>query len=63
MPGPDADLAALAKVWRDRPPSGKFVLHQLPRNWWCPKCGAVTKWHQCGWHLPQERMPKIVRVW
>jgi len=54
---------AVAKIWRGRPPSGKFIMHGVPRDHWCEHHGAVTKWHQCKMHLPIEKWPKIVRVW
>jgi hypothetical protein len=39
--------AEKALVWRSRPPSGKFILHRLPKAVWCNRCGPVTKFHHC----------------
>lgn len=41
------DLQELAKKWKSRQPSGKFLLHRMKRNQWCKTCGCyVTKWHR-----------------
>ena len=57
-----ADLVALAKAWRDRPPSGRYILHGIPRNWWCPTHGPVTKWHECCWEKPAGERPRILKM-
>lgn len=41
------DLVAKARIWRDRPPSGKFILHRLPHVAWCNRHGPVTRYHTC----------------
>jgi hypothetical protein len=58
----DQHLVALARIWRDRSPSGKYVMHRIPRDHWCQKHGLVTKWHECDWHLPEAKRPVVVRV-
>jgi hypothetical protein len=41
------DLRALAKVWCARSPSGRYIMHGVPRNRWCDRCGSMaTKWHE-----------------
>lgn len=42
------NLVELARLWRDRPPSGKYILHRLPQTAWCNRHGPVTKYHTCG---------------
>jgi hypothetical protein len=42
-----AGLESKAKLWRSRKPSGKFILHWLPRRGWCPVHWRVTKYHHC----------------
>lgn len=58
----DVDLLALARVWRDSPPSGLYIMHSIPRDHWCPKHGLVTKWHECDWHLPKAQRPVVVKI-
>lgn len=58
----DDELRTLAKVWRGRSPSGRYILHRIPRDWWCPKHGPVTKWHECDWHLDKKDRSKIERL-
>ena len=41
------DLTAKARILRDRPPSGRFILHRLPKTAWCSRCGPVTRYHTC----------------
>lgn len=41
------DLIAKARIWRDRPPSGRFILHRMPKDGWCNRCGPVTRYHTC----------------
>lgn len=40
-------LRLMAPIWRDRPQSGIFVLHRIPRDRRCPLHGPVTKFHMC----------------
>ena len=40
-------IARMAPIWRARPPSGRYVLHRLPRDRACPLHGWVTKHHFC----------------
>jgi hypothetical protein len=40
-------MRPLARLWRDRPPSGGFVLHRMPHDRWCPRRGPVTRYHGC----------------
>ncbi len=42
-----AYIARMAPIWRERRPSGRYVLHWLPRVSWCPMHGRVTKYHFC----------------
>ncbi len=41
------DIIAKARIWRARPPSGRFILHWLPKAGWCNRCGPVTRYHTC----------------
>jgi hypothetical protein len=41
------DLIAKARIWRDRPASGRYILHRLRRDHWCNRHGPVTKYHTC----------------
>jgi hypothetical protein len=56
------DIIPKARMWRDRPPSGNFILHRIPRDHWCPKHGLVPKWHECDWHKPKSERPVVVKV-
>lgn len=49
MTGPEAlaYIARMAPIWRDRKPSGRYILHRLPRDLWCPMHGQVTRFHFC----------------
>ena len=40
-------LRAKALIWRDLPPSGKCIMHTIPRKHWCPRHGRVTSIHIC----------------
>lgn len=57
----DLDLVAKARIWRDRPPSGSYIMHRIPRDWWCAKHGQVSKWHECALDQPAEKRPRIIR--
>ena len=48
-----------ALLWKDRPPSGLYIMHRVPRDHWCRRHGRVTKWHECCWHLEKILRPKI----
>ena len=48
-----AYIARMAPIWRDRPPSGRYILHRLPCDRHCPRHGAVTKVHLCKTTHPQ----------
>lgn len=54
------DLRAMAKVWKARAPSGKFILHTIPHDRNCPRHGAVTKWHSCPVTHPKFWGPPLV---
>lgn len=41
------DIRAMAKMWKSRAPSGRFVLHRLSKTGWCNRCGPVTRYHTC----------------
>lgn len=49
MTGPEffAYIDRMAPIWRARKPSGRYVLHRLPRDRACPMHGWVTKFHFC----------------
>lgn len=40
-------LTAKALLWRNRRPSGRFILHRIRCDHWCQRHGPVTRFHTC----------------